>query len=49
MFKLPSPLAAVERIGTNKPVTASFWPWLEPFSARKSLKSIKWFVNLLSL
>ena len=30
---------AVERIGTNKPVTARFWPWLEPFSVRNSCPS----------
>ena len=24
--------------GTNKTVKARFWPWLEPFSVRKSLK-----------
>ena len=27
-----------ERIGTQQPVKARFWPWLEPFSVRKSFK-----------
>ena len=26
------------KYGTHKPVKARFWPWLEPFSVRKSLK-----------
>jgi len=29
--------------GTNKPVKAIFWPWLEPFSVRRSCKSFKVF------
>jgi len=30
-------------LGTHKAVTARFWPWLEPFSVRTSLKLCKLF------
>jgi len=33
----------VEEDGTNKPITARYWPALEPFSVRKSLKPFKLF------
>ena len=31
------------QLGTHKPVTARFWPWLEPFPVRKSLNPVKLF------
>ena len=32
------------KLGTHRPVKARFWPWLEPFLVRKSLKSFKSFL-----
>ena len=31
------------QLGTTKPVRAGFWPWLEPFSVRKSSQPLKFF------
>ena len=36
--KLQSLQVCLGKLGTYKPVKARFWPWLEPFSVRKSLK-----------